>query len=72
MVTQPAPVSLVRAIGRWSLTALVVNSIIGSGIFALPDDIKRWNAGPTVSSSTYLVQPRSVVLLALSLGDSVG
>jgi amino acid transporter len=27
---------LVRAIGRWSLTALVVNSIIGSGIFGLP------------------------------------
>lgn len=28
--------SLVRAIGRWSLVALVVNSIIGSGIFGLP------------------------------------
>jgi amino acid transporter len=27
---------LVRAIGRWSLTALAVNSIIGSGIFGLP------------------------------------
>jgi basic amino acid/polyamine antiporter, APA family len=27
---------LVRAIGRWSLAALVVNSIIGSGIFGLP------------------------------------
>jgi isoamylase len=37
-----------------------------------PDDINRWNNGPTVSSSTYLVQPRSVVLLALSLGDTVG
>ena len=24
---------LVRAIGRWSLAALVINSIIGSGIF---------------------------------------
>jgi basic amino acid/polyamine antiporter, APA family len=27
---------LVRAIGRWSLTALVINSIVGSGIFGLP------------------------------------
>ena len=27
---------LVRAIGRWSLAALTVNSIIGSGIFGLP------------------------------------
>ncbi len=28
--------NLVRAIGRWSLVALTVNSIIGSGIFGLP------------------------------------
>ncbi len=28
--------SLIRAIGRWSLAALVVNSMIGSGIFGLP------------------------------------
>jgi len=27
---------LVRAIGRWDLTALVVNGVIGSGIFGLP------------------------------------
>jgi len=32
---------LVRAIGRWILAALVVNSIIGSGIFALPADVAR-------------------------------
>jgi len=31
----------VRAIGRWSLAALVVNSIIGSGIFGLPSDVAR-------------------------------
>jgi basic amino acid/polyamine antiporter, APA family len=28
--------SLIRTIGRWSLTALVINSIIGSGVFGLP------------------------------------
>jgi basic amino acid/polyamine antiporter, APA family len=33
---RPQPVNLVRAIGRWSLVALTVNSIIGSGIFGLP------------------------------------
>src|ERR1700688_4554918 len=27
---------LIRAIGRWSLVALVVNLIIGSGVFGLP------------------------------------
>jgi basic amino acid/polyamine antiporter, APA family len=31
--------SLVRAIGRWSLAALALNSIIGSGIFGLPATI---------------------------------
>src|ERR1700730_14955756 len=30
------PTSLIRTIGRWSLTALVVNSVIGGGIFGLP------------------------------------
>jgi amino acid transporter len=37
---QPTPQSsqpeLVRAIGRWSMVALAVNSIVGSGIFGLP------------------------------------
>jgi len=30
---------VVRAIGRWSLTALVVNSVIGSGVFGLPSAV---------------------------------
>ena len=30
---------LLRAIGRWSLTALVINSIIGSGVFGLPSTV---------------------------------
>ena len=32
---------LVRAIGRWSLALLVINSIIGSGIFGLPSEVAR-------------------------------
>ena len=32
----PAKTGLVRAIGRWSLVALTVNSVIGSGVFGLP------------------------------------
>jgi amino acid transporter len=28
-------------LGRWSLTALVINGIIGSGIFGLPAEIAR-------------------------------
>jgi basic amino acid/polyamine antiporter, APA family len=41
---EPSPASspnheLIRAIGRWSLVALVVNSIIGSGVFGLPSTV---------------------------------
>jgi basic amino acid/polyamine antiporter, APA family len=35
-LANPPRHQLVRAIGRWSLVALVVNSIIGSGVFGLP------------------------------------
>jgi APA family basic amino acid/polyamine antiporter len=38
-MTETAPTGtsgLVRAIGRWSLVALTINSVIGSGIFGLP------------------------------------
>jgi basic amino acid/polyamine antiporter, APA family len=38
-VTNPPSYSLVRAIGRWTLVALVVNSIIGSGVFGLPSTV---------------------------------
>ncbi|MBV9624351.1 MAG: amino acid permease, partial [Acidobacteria bacterium] len=31
--------TLVRAIGRWSLAALMINCIIGSGVFGLPSVI---------------------------------
>ena len=36
MLQNPA---LVRAIGRWSLAALILNSIIGTGVFILPGTI---------------------------------
>ncbi|HXP15774.1 MAG TPA: amino acid permease [Terriglobales bacterium] len=40
-----APSGLVRAIGRWSLAALMVNSIIGSGVFGLPSEVARLVGG---------------------------
>ncbi len=36
---EPRQPSLVRAIGRWSLAALTINCIIGSGVFGLPSVI---------------------------------
>jgi basic amino acid/polyamine antiporter, APA family len=41
MTTGERRPELVRAIGRWTLVALVLNTIIGSGIFGLPDDVAR-------------------------------
>jgi basic amino acid/polyamine antiporter, APA family len=35
----PSGQTLIRAIGRWSLVALTVNSIVGSGIFGLPSQV---------------------------------
>lgn len=35
-MSESGQTGLVRAIGRWSLAALMVNSIIGSGVFGLP------------------------------------
>jgi len=34
-------VPFIRAIGRWTMTALVINCIIGSGIFGLPAELTR-------------------------------
>jgi len=33
--------AFVRSIGRWTMTALVINCIIGSGIFAVPGELNR-------------------------------
>lgn len=40
-MTAPAQPPLVRALGRWTMVGLVINSVIGSGIFGLPDDLVR-------------------------------
>jgi len=37
--TQPTPSGLVREVRRWDLVALMINSIIGVGIFGLPSQI---------------------------------
>ncbi len=37
-----------------------------------PDDISRWETAPAVPQATYLVQPRSLVLLALAVPAAAG
>jgi basic amino acid/polyamine antiporter, APA family len=50
---------LIRAIGRWSMAALIVNCIIGSGVFGLPSVL----AGQLGRASVL-----AVVLAALAMG----
>jgi glycogen operon protein len=37
-----------------------------------PYDISPWKSAPIITQATYVVQPRSVVLLALSLEGATG
>jgi APA family basic amino acid/polyamine antiporter len=50
---------LVRVIGRWSLTALTINSMIGSGIFGLPS---------RVGGLTGAASPLAVLIAAAATG----
>jgi amino acid transporter len=33
--------AFIRSIGRWTMTGLVINASIGSGIFAVPGELTR-------------------------------
>jgi amino acid transporter len=57
--TNSSRAELVRAIGRWSMVALAVNSIVGSGIFGLPSPV----AGLVGRAS-----PLAVVLAGAGMG----
>jgi basic amino acid/polyamine antiporter, APA family len=57
------PPELVRAIGRWSLAALIVNSIIGSGLFGLPG---------VVAATLGKASPWAVLLAGALIGVVMG
>src|SRR5271163_4121703 len=57
------PNTLVRSIGRWSLTALVINSIIGSGVFGLPS---------VVAGHLGKFSPLAVLLAGIGMGVIFG
>ena len=52
-MTQPSRPQLVRAVGLFSLTAIAVNGMVGSGIFVLPAQVAKL-LGPA-GISAYLV-----------------
>jgi amino acid transporter len=58
---------LVRAIGRWDLTAAIVNGVIGSSIFGMPDDIARLCG--TLSPLAYLLAGLGILAIVLSFAE---
>ena len=63
-------VSLVRAVGPWSLAAVAVNGIIGAGIFVLPAAVAR-QVGPA-GPYAYLLAGLAVFLVVLCFAEAAG
>lgn len=61
------PPTLIRAIGRWALTAAVINSVIGSGVFGLPSTLARL-AGQW-SPLTVLIAGAGVFVIVLCFAE---
>src|SRR5438034_4683850 len=66
---QRPPVEFVRAISRLDATALVVGSMIGSGIFIVSADILRQVHSPGLLLVTWLLSGVMTLLGALSYGE---
>jgi APA family basic amino acid/polyamine antiporter len=58
---------LVRTIGRWSLSALIVNSVIGGGVFGLPS-VVAGRLGK-YASLAYLLAAAGIALVAACLSE---
>ena len=67
--TQPQRVEFVRAISRLDATALVVGSMIGSGIFIVSADILRQVHSPGLLLATWLLSGIVTLLGAVSYGE---
>src|ERR1700686_1282691 len=58
---------LVRTIGRWSLSALIINSVIGGGVFGLPS-VVAGRLGK-YAPLAYLVAAAGIALVAACLSE---
>ncbi len=59
--------ALVRGLGRWDLVALVINSIIGAGIFGLP--ARAFALAGTYSVLAYVVSAFAIFLVILCFAE---
>ena len=58
---------LIRTIGRWSLAALIVNSVLGGGVFGLPS-VVAGRLGK-YGALAYLVSAAGIALIAACLSE---
>ncbi|MBV8114099.1 MAG: amino acid permease [Silvibacterium sp.] len=65
----PAATHLVQGLGLFSATAIVVGSMIGSGIFIVPADISRSVGSPALLIAAWLITAAMTVIGALSYGE---
>ncbi len=61
--TVDARPELVRALGRWSLAALAINSVIGSGIFGLPSTVAGY-LGPHSTAAVLIAGTAMAIIMA--------
>ncbi len=61
--------SLIRGLGLFDATAIVVGSMIGSGIFIVPADIARQTGSPALFMATWVVTALMTLMAALTYGE---
>jgi amino acid transporter len=66
-VPTPVPADLVRGIGRWSFVALVMNSVLGVGLYGLPSTVAGM-AG-TASPAAVLAAGAGILLVVLCFAE---
>ncbi len=63
------PAHLVQGMGLFSATAIVMGSMIGSGIFIVPADMSRTLGSPALLIAAWLVTAAMTMIGALSYGE---
>jgi APA family basic amino acid/polyamine antiporter len=69
MTEAPAAPKFVQGMGLFSATAIVMGSMIGSGIFIVPADMSRVLESPALLIGAWLVTAAMTIIGALSYGE---
>ena len=64
---QPTREGLIRAIRRWDLVAIAINSVIGAGIFGLPSEV--FSRIGVYSLAAFVVCAAAVALIVLCFAE---